>query len=93
MNYYSSFLELDANGLINLWIGWSQKDATHCRNEADRIQRFQISGSKSRLTLQNLTGAFAILIIGWVFSFFAFVTEKLLGRNFCKASKTQLNFK
>ena len=47
------------------------------------------SGPPARLTIQNLSGAFTILLIGYVVSVFVFFSEKLVGRC-CIPSKSFL---
>jgi ionotropic glutamate receptor len=67
-------------GLLDFWAKWYQPDVRQCLEKADNIMQLKKSSKKdsTRLSLKNLTGAFVILIVGYLVSFVAFLAEKIL---------------
>ncbi len=66
-------IEMNQFGLIEHWIASYQAMPHQCLAQAAKKQRFETP----RLSLKNLTGAFAVLVIGYVVSFLVFVIERL----------------
>ena len=62
-------LEMRAIGLIDIWTQWYQPDVRQCLDEAEKITKTAAQKEPHRLSLQNLTGAFVVLLIGYVVSF------------------------
>jgi hypothetical protein len=60
-------------GLIEHWIASYQAMPHQCLAQAAKKRRDETP----RLSLKNLTGAFAVLVIGYVISFLVFVFERL----------------
>lgn len=66
-------------GLIEFWTQWYQPDVRQCLVKADKILSRQQHSSDDppRLSLKNLTGAFAILIGGTILSLLVFIVENI----------------
>jgi hypothetical protein len=68
-----------AKGFLDIWTQWYQPDVRKCLDKADKTMRLKPSTRKDppRLSLKNLTGAFVVLLVGYLFSFASFITEKI----------------
>ena len=73
-------LEMRAIGLIDIWTQWYQPDVRQCLDEADKITKTAAQKEPPRLSLKNLTGAFVVLLIGYVVSFLVFLVENIFYR-------------
>lgn len=75
-------LELRDFGLLDFWAKRFQPDLRQCFDEADKIMQPKKStgrkDSLSRLSIKNLTGAFVVLAVGYLFSFLVFLAEKIV---------------
>ena len=72
-------LELHQAGLISYWTKQFEPNARPCFNENQNNKNDK--GKKKpliRLSLVNLTGAFALLAFGWLLSLFVFLVEKVI---------------
>ena len=65
-------------GLFEFWLKQYSDDPTYCLTKIQR-QMKEKSG-KRRLTLNNLSGAFLVLVIGYVLSIIAFIVELYTAR-------------
>jgi hypothetical protein len=73
-------MELHQAGLIDFWTQrelQKRKHITHCVNEANKVQMQKVSDSKTKITLNNFSGAFYILLVGYIISFIFFVSENV----------------
>jgi ionotropic glutamate receptor len=72
-----------AAGLMDIWTQWYQPDIQKCLTEKDKITKKVSRKESPRLSLKNLTGAFVVLLIGYLVSFVAFLAENIMsyGRN------------
>jgi|688.fasta_scaffold418678_1 ionotropic glutamate receptor len=68
-----------AIGLIDIWTRWYQPDVRQCLNEADKITKTAPKREPPRLSRKNLTGAFVVLLIGYLVSFLVFLVENIFG--------------
>ena len=66
-----------AIGLIDIWTQWYQPDVQQCLAEADKITKSAPKKEPPRLSLKNLTGAFVVLLIGYLVSFLSFLAENI----------------
>lgn len=67
-----------ANGLLDIWTQWYQPDVRQCLDKADKIMQSKPSkNNPPQLSLKNLTGAFVVLVVGYLVTFLAFVSEHL----------------
>ena len=64
---------MEGAGLLEFWLKQYSDDPTYCLTKIQR-QMKEKSG-KRRLTLNNLSGAFLVLFIGYVLSIIAFILE------------------
>ena len=72
-------LELHQAGLISYWTKQFEPNARPCFNGNQNKKNDK--GKKKpliRLSLVNLTGAFALLAFGWLLSLFVFLIEKVI---------------
>ena len=67
---------MEGAGLLEFWLKQYSDDPTYCLTKIQR-QMKEKSG-KRRLTLNNLSGAFLVLIIGYVLSIIAFILEQCI---------------
>lgn len=65
-------------GLMDIWTQWYQPDIRQCLAEADKITKNVSKSEPPRLSLKNLTGAFVVLLIGYLVSFVAFLAENIM---------------
>ena len=70
-------MELHSFGLIEHWIKSNRVNPRHCLNAVT-----QKRSEHPSLLLTNLTGAFVILVFGYVLSFLVFCVERLMQINF-----------
>lgn len=73
-------MELHGAGLIDLWTRWDtdkRRNVMKCLNESDKRQQKKMSSNQTKITLKNFTGAFYVLIAGYVVSFVVFIGEKI----------------
>ncbi|XP_046657357.1 uncharacterized protein LOC124350615 isoform X2 [Daphnia pulicaria] len=78
--FSKGFMELHQAGLIDFWTQrelQKRKHITHCVNEANKVQMQKVSDSKTKITLNNFSGAFYILLVGYIISFIFFVSENV----------------
>lgn len=67
-----------ANGLLDIWNEWYQPDVRQCLDKADKMMQLKPSEYEPpQLSLTNLTGAFVVLLVGYLVSFLAFVSENI----------------
>ncbi|KZS07701.1 Uncharacterized protein APZ42_028530 [Daphnia magna] len=74
-------LRLHEIGLVFLWEGWFTPDTRPCWTRKQNSRR--IKNEKKplvRLSLDNLMGAFALLIVGSIISLFVFIMENIFSR-------------
>jgi hypothetical protein len=72
-------MEMLDYGLLDIWAQRYQADVRKCQDKADKMMQLKPSSDgPPRLSLKNLTGAFAILIVGYLLAFFIFISEKLI---------------
>ena len=64
---------MEGAGMLEFWLKQYSDDPTYCLTKIQR-QMKEKSG-KRRLTLNNLSGAFLVLFIGYVLSIIAFILE------------------
>jgi hypothetical protein len=77
-------MELHEAGRFEFWTRVYQKkytNATYCLNEAHkRREQRNLSKSKTKITLNNFSGAFYVLALGYFISFVCFVRENICFR-------------
>jgi hypothetical protein len=67
-----------ANGLLDIWTRWYQPDVRQCLDKANKIMQLKPSkNNPPQLSLTNLTGAFVVLLVGYLVTFAAFISEHL----------------
>jgi ionotropic glutamate receptor len=64
---------LNQFGFIDFWIQSYQATPHRCLSQSVRKKKWETP----RLSLKNLTGAFAVLVIGYSVSFLVFIFERL----------------
>ena len=69
---------MEGGGLLEFWLKQYSDDATYCLTKIRR--QMKEKRGKRRLTLNNLSGAFLVLIIGYVLSIIAFIIELCTAR-------------
>ena len=69
-------LELEEKGLTSYWLTWFRRIPPKCLENTKRVHKKQ-SYYNPRLSLQNLTGAFVILFIGYIVALMAFIGENV----------------
>ncbi|XP_059351345.1 glutamate receptor ionotropic, kainate glr-3-like isoform X3 [Daphnia carinata] len=75
-NFNRGTLRLHEIGLIFLWESWFAADTRPCWSRNQNIQRDKNEKKPLvRLSLDNLIGAFALLIVGGIISLFVFIME------------------
>ncbi|XP_057380576.2 glutamate receptor ionotropic, kainate glr-3-like isoform X1 [Daphnia carinata] len=75
-NFNQGTLRLHEIGLIFLWESWFAADTRPCWSRNQNIQRDKNEKKPLvRLSLDNLIGAFALLIVGGIISLFVFIME------------------
>ena len=67
---------MEENGLKNYWDEWFRRIPPKCVENTKRVHKQQ-RVQNPRLSVKNLTGAFVILVIGYVFALLAFIGEKI----------------
>ena len=78
LNVVGRLIELQENGLFNYWDLWFRPMPRKCLpNIEGTTKNGPVHGKLRRLSLKNLTGAFAVLTIGMLISFSAFLVEFL----------------
>jgi hypothetical protein len=63
---------------MDIWTQWYQPDIRQCRAEEDKITKNVSKNAPPRLSLKNLTGAFVVLLIGYLISLVAFLAENIM---------------
>lgn len=77
-NFSRRILEMFANGLLDIWTRWYQPDVRQCLDKANKIMQLKPSkNNPPQLSLTNLTGAFVVLLVGYLVTFAAFISEHL----------------
>ncbi len=73
-------LELHQAELISYWTKQFEPNARPCFNNGNQNNKNDKGKKKPliRLSLVNLTGAFALLAFGWLLSLFVFLIEKVI---------------
>jgi len=71
-------MRMEGAGLLEFWLKQYSDDATYCLTKIRR--QMKEKRGKRRLTLNNLSGAFLVLIIGYVLSIIAFIIELCTAR-------------
>ena len=80
-------MELHAAGLIDLWTRWDtdkRRNVIKCLNESDKRQQKKMSSNQTKITLKNFTGAFYVLIAGYLVSLVVFIGEKIYFKRIAK---------
>ena len=74
-------------GLVDLWERWFEPDTRPCQNGGQYSSNSKNKKMKkkekkplARLTLTNLTGAFAFLTFGYAVSLFVFIWERIISK-------------
>lgn len=73
-------MELHQAGLIDMWTKrelQKRRNVTYCLNEAHNRQQRKITNNLKKITLKNFSGAFYVLIIGYVLSLICFIGENV----------------
>ena len=66
-------------GLLEFWTLQYQSDVRKCLDKSEKLMQVKPSSDgPPRLSLRNLTGAFVILLFGYMVALFVFVAEKLI---------------
>ncbi len=81
-------MELHQAGLIDEWTErdlQKRRNVTYCLNEARNRQQRKITNNLTKITLKNFSGAFCVLIIGYILSLICFIGENV----YFKLSKYQ----
>jgi hypothetical protein len=73
-------------GLILYWMKMFRPNADLCLKQAKDVSSFSPHHSFAPLTLKNLHGAFIILAVGQLASFFVFIVENIFLRS-CSINK------
>lgn len=76
-------MELHQAGLIDEWTHRElllRRNVSYCLNEAKKVQQRKISDNLTKITLKNFSGAFYVLIVGYVLSFICFFCENIYSR-------------
>lgn len=71
---------MDETGLLSIWQSGAISEATHCVRKIQQEMNNKKIKDKKRLSLNDLSGAFAILGGGYFIAFFAFFLENYYGR-------------
>jgi hypothetical protein len=72
-------MEILDYGLLDIWAQRYQTDVRKCQDKAEKMMHLKPSlDSPPSLSLKNLTGAFTILIVGYLVALFIFIGEKLI---------------
>lgn len=67
-------IELNAFGLIEYWMKFHAANPYQCLDSSTHRNNKQTS--RPRLSLKNLTGAFAVLVFGYTISLIIFILER-----------------
>ena len=73
-------MELHQAGLIDEWTQrelQKRRNVTYCLNEARKIQQRKITNNLTKITLKNFSGAFYVLITGYILSLICFIGEHI----------------
>jgi hypothetical protein len=74
-------LRLRETGLISYWEKNFQADPRPCLNDNSQRRRGRDkSATPTRLSLKNLSGAFVILVVGYLIAFLVFLNEIIVFR-------------
>lgn len=76
-------MELHGAGLIDLWTRrdmQNRRNVVKCLSESKKVQQQKKSSNSTKITLKNFTGAFYVLLAGYIISFVVFITEKCVFR-------------
>nr|CAH0108341.1 unnamed protein product [Daphnia galeata] len=79
-SFTKGFMELHQAGLIDEWTQrelQKRRNVTYCLNEARKIQQHKITNNLTKITLKNFSGAFYVLIIGYILSLICFIGENV----------------
>ena len=76
---------MEAGGFINVWWKQFSSDPTRCLSMIQQEMKSSLIGSgggtKKRLTLNGLSGAFIVLLVGYVLGICTFVVERCFYKN------------
>jgi len=70
---FDRIMRMESAGLLEFWLKQYSDDPSYCLAKIQREMKEK--GGKRRLTLNNLSGAFLGLIIGYIISTIAFIVE------------------
>ncbi|KAI9559876.1 hypothetical protein GHT06_013883 [Daphnia sinensis] len=76
--FTKGFMELHQAGLVDFWTRTElekRKHFSYCRKEAEWKQRSTQFDNKTRINLKNVSGAFYVLIMGYILSLVCFFIE------------------
>lgn len=76
-------MELHQAGLIDEWTNRElhlRRNVSFCLNEAKKVQQRKISDNLTKITLKNFSGAFYVLVVGYVLSLICFFGENIYFR-------------
>jgi len=65
-------LQLQENGLLAHWEKKYYPQPDRCLGDIKKVSRTQ------RISLNNLSGAFLVLLVGYAIALFAFIIEKII---------------
>ncbi|KZS11624.1 Uncharacterized protein APZ42_023549 [Daphnia magna] len=82
-SFTKGFMELHQAGLIDEWTNRElhlRRNVSFCLNEAKKVQQRKISDNLTKITLKNFSGAFYVLVVGYVLSLICFFGENIYFR-------------
>ena len=77
---FDRILRLHEMGLISLWQNWFEPNTRPCLNDKTDNGNAKKKKKLARISISNLTGAFAFLAIGCIISFLIFLIERIVFR-------------
>ena len=79
--FYIRIMRMEALGLTDIWWKQFSPDPTYCLTFIEQ-QRLNKKGrkNKTKLTLKGLSGAFIVLIAGYIMAMLVFILELVLKR-------------
>jgi hypothetical protein len=81
-------LELQEAGLVNYWDTWFRPMPPQCNGKP------QMGSKKTKLSplsMNNLTGAFLVLLVGLSLSILAFLVEKIISVRACQRKEKEVH--
>jgi ionotropic glutamate receptor len=75
--FVARILTLCDTGLILHWVNQFEADIKPCTTEDYQQRKRKDKSTLTRLTLANLAGAFAVLVIGYLISILIFLKEMI----------------